>query len=166
MIKYVFQDWTVNSDDSKGRYVMFCFRLAHFVGKNKLLKFLFIPFLIYNRIFNQWILGIEIGSRAEIGVNCRLFHGVGLVIHPHVIIGDNCILRHGVTLGNKVLADGTVSGTPKIGNNVEFGANCAIIGAVTIGDNVIVGAGCVVVKDIPGNSIAVGNPARIISRKF
>jgi maltose O-acetyltransferase len=33
---------------------------------------------------------------------------------------------------------------------------------VTIGDNVTVGAGSVVTKDIPSNSIAVGNPCKVI----
>jgi maltose O-acetyltransferase len=35
---------------------------------------------------------------------------------------------------------------------------------VTIGDNTVVGAGAVVVKDLPANVVAVGNPARIIRR--
>jgi acetyltransferase-like isoleucine patch superfamily enzyme len=40
-----------------------------------------------------------------------------------------------------------------------------IIGDVTIGDNVIIGAGSVVVKDIPSNCIAVGNPARVVEKE-
>lgn len=37
-----------------------------------------------------------------------------------------------------------------------------IIGGVTIGNNVVIGAGSVVVKDIPDNCVAVGNPCRVI----
>jgi maltose O-acetyltransferase len=33
---------------------------------------------------------------------------------------------------------------------------------VTIGDNTVVGAGAIVVRDLPANVVAVGNPARII----
>ncbi len=51
-----------------------------------------------------------------------------------------------------------------IGNNVSLGANVNIIGRLTIGDNVTVGAGSVVVKDIPNDSVVVGNPARIINK--
>lgn len=37
-----------------------------------------------------------------------------------------------------------------------------IVGGVKIGNNVTIGAGSVVVKDIPDNSVAVGNPARVL----
>ncbi|ENX24004.1 MULTISPECIES: acyltransferase [Acinetobacter] len=50
-----------------------------------------------------------------------------------------------------------------IGSNVFIGLNTIIMPGVTIGDNVVIGAGSVVTKNIPMNSIAVGNPARIIS---
>lgn len=50
-----------------------------------------------------------------------------------------------------------------IGSNVFIGLNTIVMPGVTIGDNVVVGAGSVVTKDIPPNSIAVGNPARVIS---
>ncbi|MEZ4854413.1 DapH/DapD/GlmU-related protein [Flavobacterium sp.] len=50
----------------------------------------------------------------------------------------------------------------KIGKNVWIGANCVILPSVNIGDNVIIGAGSVVVKDIPKNSVAVGNPCKVI----
>lgn len=52
-----------------------------------------------------------------------------------------------------------------IGNNVWIGANSVILPSVKIGDNVIIGAGSVVTKDIPSNSIAVGNPCRVIKNK-
>ena len=51
---------------------------------------------------------------------------------------------------------------PVIGDNVYIAANATVIGGVNIGNNVIVGAGSVVIKDIPDNSVVVGNPARII----
>lgn len=51
---------------------------------------------------------------------------------------------------------------PVIGDNVYIAANATVIGDVKIGNNVIIGAGSVVVKDIPDNSVAVGNPAHVI----
>ena len=42
--------------------------------------------------------------------------------------------------------------------------NCAVCPGVTIGDRCIIGAGSVVVKDIPSDSIAVGNPCRVIRK--
>lgn len=49
-----------------------------------------------------------------------------------------------------------------IGDNVWFGANVTVTPGVTIGSNSIIGAGSVVTRDIPANSIAVGNPAHVI----
>ena len=43
------------------------------------------------------------------------------------------------------------------------GGNCTILPGVTIGDNSVIGAGSVVTKDIPSNSIAYGNPAKVKS---
>lgn len=52
-----------------------------------------------------------------------------------------------------------------IGDNVWIGANSSILPEVTIGNNVIIGANSVVTKDIPNNSIAVGNPCKVIKEK-
>lgn len=49
-----------------------------------------------------------------------------------------------------------------IGDNCWIGGSSTILPGVTIGDNVTIGAGSVVVKDIPSNSVAVGNPARVV----
>lgn len=49
-----------------------------------------------------------------------------------------------------------------IGNNVWIGGSATILPGVTIGDNTVIGAGSVVTKDIPANSVAAGNPARVI----
>ncbi len=49
-----------------------------------------------------------------------------------------------------------------IGKNVQVGMRTLIMPGVTIGDNATIGAGSVVVKDIPANAIAVGNPAKVI----
>lgn len=53
-----------------------------------------------------------------------------------------------------------------IGRDVWIGASCVILGGVTIGEGSVIGAGSVVTRDIPSYSIAVGNPARVVSRRF
>jgi acetyltransferase-like isoleucine patch superfamily enzyme len=50
----------------------------------------------------------------------------------------------------------------EIGENSKIGGNVTIAPRVRIGKNSLIGAGSVVVSDIPENSVAVGNPARVI----
>ena len=49
-----------------------------------------------------------------------------------------------------------------IGNNVWLGGGVIVCPGVSIGENTVVGAGAVVVRDLPANVVAVGNPARVI----
>ena len=49
-----------------------------------------------------------------------------------------------------------------VGNNVWIGAGVQVLPGVSIGDNCVIGAGSVVVKDIPANSVAVGNPCKVV----
>lgn len=49
-----------------------------------------------------------------------------------------------------------------IGNNVWIGGGAILLPGITIGDNVVIGAGSVVTKDIPDNTVAYGDPCRVI----
>ena len=49
-----------------------------------------------------------------------------------------------------------------VGDNVWIGAGVQVMPGVNIGSNVVIGSGSVVVKDIPSNSVAVGNPCKVI----
>ncbi|WP_312335899.1 CatB-related O-acetyltransferase [Anaerospora hongkongensis] len=57
-------------------------------------------------------------------------------------------------------------GNVTIGNDVWLGNQCTVLSGVTIGDGAVVGSHCVVSKDIPPYSIVVGNPCRIIRKRF
>lgn len=48
---------------------------------------------------------------------------------------------------------------------MSLGASVTIVGGVQIGNNVTIGAGSVVVKDLPDNCVAVGNPCKPIKFK-
>ncbi len=159
----IFQDFTANSRNTKGQLVMILYRIASLATYNKFIFLLFIPYLIFYRILVEWFLGIELPYKVKIGKNLSLLHGHALVINRGVRIGENCIIRHSTTIGVKQLKEGGYSSCPQIGNNVDIGANVCIIGAIVIGDDVKIGAGSVVVKSVPSNCIAVGNPAKIIN---
>ena len=157
-LKTLFQDWSINKNNTKGKIFALVFRAASLSTKNLLLYIIFFPFLLFYKLFFEWIVGIEIPYNTKIGRGLRVFHLPSIVINKDVIIGEYCVLRQSTTIGNKK-EDGNC---PIIGNNVNIGANVCIVGDIIIGDNVTIGAGSVVTKSIPSNSIAVGNPARVI----
>lgn len=95
----------------------------------------------------------------------------GVIIDPshcwHITIGDNVTLAPRVHIlahdaSTKVFLGYTRVENTRIGNNVFIGAGAIILPGVTIGNNVVIGAGSVVSQDIPDDSVAVGNPARIV----
>src|SRR5476651_2346791 len=157
---YLFQDWNANKGNLKGRLVLLMFRLVQYINQYTILKIIFFPYLIWYRFVVEWHWCIELPRKLTIGKGLKLYHGQALVVNLRTVMGENCTLRNGTTIGHKQLADGSMSGSPRIGNNVDIGANVCIIGDITIGDNVVIGAGSVLVKDIPSNCVVVGNPAR------
>lgn len=129
--------------------------------------------LIYYRLANackvvllkRWFEAIYEKSSLKTGVEFSTRDLGGGVIMPHwgrIIlnaesIGENLYVFHNVTIGNDY-----TSGKPKIGNNVFIGTNSVILGDIIVGDNVVIGACSFVNTNIPSNSIAVGNPAKVI----
>ena len=85
-------------------------------------------------------------------------------IGDHVMIGPRVsLITAGHPIDSGVRNRGLEFGKPiTIGDNVWIGANVFIGPGVTIGDNAIIGGGAVVVKDIPANAVAVGNPAKVM----
>ena len=160
---YIFQDLTNNPKNIKAKIVLVLFRLAQLCRKApKPIFILTIPYLIFYRVFVEWILGIELPWNTKVGEGLCLFHGQSLVVNDGTIIGENCTLRHCTTIGNKQLSNGEFSKAPIIEDNVDIGSNVVILGPITIGKGSVIGAGSVVVKDVEPYSLVVGNPARVL----
>lgn len=107
--------------------------------------------------------GLKLGKNPEI--HSRFFFDPS---HCFLIsIGDDCVFAPNVNLIAHDASSKHVVGYAKIGR-IDIGDNCflgnsvIVLPGVTIGKNCIIGAGSVVTKDIPPNSVAAGNPARVI----
>ena len=139
---------------------------------------MFVKFYLAIRAFvRHAILHIDDRSQLEIAVSDGLKMGEGCAVMDGCIIdpGHCWLIEIGdrVTLAPRVhiLAHDastkrplgyTALGRVKIGSDVFVGAGTIILPGVEIGDRVVIGAGSVVSKNIPANSVVVGNPAHVI----
>ena len=105
----------------------------------------------------------------KVGKNCRLFSVATIDgAWPWLIsFGDNVTVSSDVHIlahdaSPNIVGCETRLGRVDIGNNVFIGVGSTIMCNVRIGDNVVIGAGSVVTKDLPGNAVYAGNPARRI----
>ena len=155
------QDWEANAGNWKSRSAMLLYRAAQAIQRaSPPLRWLGAPIVVLYVLYVEWLLGIELNLKSQIGPGLRLYHGTGLVVHESAVLGRNCALRHCTTIGMKK----GVADSPIIGDNVDIGANSVVLGAIRIGDNAVIGAGAVVLHDVPSGDVVAGNPARSIKR--
>ncbi len=109
---------------------------------------------------------IEIGENFYSNHNLIILDGNKVEFGDNVFIAPNCAFyTAGHPLDTERRNEGLEYARPiKIGNNVWIGGNVVVLPGVTIGDNVVIGAGSIVNKDIPPNSVAVGNPCRVVKK--
>lgn len=104
----------------------------------------------------------------RIGDHSLICPGVRISSACRITIGDSVMMANRVYLTDSDwhdLYDRTAPGRGApiaIGDNVWLGDSTIVCKGVTIGDNSVIGAGAVVVDDIPPNTVAAGNPARVV----
>ena len=96
---------------------------------------------------------VNIGSNVFFGPNCSLM----TPLHPLRWQERNIKFKD-----DKTAYDDEYAKPINIGDNCWISANVVITGGVTIGEGCVIGAGSVVTKDIPANSLAAGNPCKLI----
>lgn len=112
----------------------------------------------------------DYGWNIEVGENFYANHGLVILDAGKVKFGDNVFIAPSCgfhTSGHPIDFQRRNQGLEyaypiTVGNNVWIGAGVQVLPGVTIGDNVVIGAGSIVVNSIPSNSVAVGNPCRVI----
>ena len=129
--------------------------------------------------YMQGPIQFDYGAFTTFGENCYAnFNFTVLDICPvtigdNVFFGPNCMLATPVhpfryqERNIKYKEDGTAYDDEyakpiTIGSNCWLASNVVVIGGVTIGEGCVIGAGSVVTRDIPANSLAAGNPCRVI----
>ena len=120
---------------------------------------------------------IFIGTNVIININCTFIDCNKIEIGNNVLIASNVQIytaTHSTDLNERLVKDWTPNSEQpyfrtyalpvKIEDNVWIGGGVIILPGVRIGKNSVIGAGSVVTKSIPENSVAVGNPCRVIRK--
>lgn len=120
---------------------------------------------------------ISIGNNVIININCTFVDCNKITIGNNVLIASNVQIyttTHPVNISDCLLDNwsynnphaffNTYSLPVTIEDNVWIGGGVIILPGVTIGKNSVIGAGSVVNKSIPPNSLAVGNPCKVIRK--
>lgn len=149
-----------------------CFEFNHLDPRNSsekrlILKSLFqadtIPF-VQPTFYCDYGYNIRVGQDVFFNHNCVILDVCEVTIGHNTMFANNVQIVtathptdpyeriNGLELGKSI----------KIGKRCWLGAGVIVCPGVTIGDNVTIGAGSVVVKNIPSNCVAVGNPCKVI----
>ena len=135
------------------------------VNKVKMFETFKIPTDSFVSLFHDMC---SISKTASVGVGCVV--NAGVVIAGQTTIGDLVFINRGVTIGHHTKIGKfttinpacNIAGDVTIGEKCEIGIGATIIDGITIGNNVVIGAGSLVLKDIPDNVVAYGNPCKMI----
>ena len=126
---------------------------------------------LFGRITKAWIeppfyccygTHIIIGNRSYINFNCNF------IDDGYITVGNNVMVGSAVTIAtvghpiNPDMREYMYTDSVTINDNCWIGAGVTICPGVTIGENSVIGAGSVVVHDVPANTVAAGNPCRVI----
>ncbi|MBQ8167869.1 sugar O-acetyltransferase [bacterium] len=123
-------------------------------------------FLIEQPFMCDYGYNIEIGENFGANHNLLILDPAKVTFGDNVMVGPNCgfyTTKH--PLEPNLRYKGLQWAEPiVVKNNVWICSNVTVLAGVTIGENSVIGAGSVVTKDIPPNSLAVGNPCKVIKQ--
>lgn len=120
--------------------------------------------LIEQPFYCDYGYNIRVGNNFYANFNLVILDEAPVTFGDNVFIAPNCGFY---TAGHPIDAAERNKGLEyalpiTVGDNVWIGAGVSVLPGVSIGDNCVIGAGSVVVIDIPSNSVAVGNPCKVV----
>jgi len=130
---WVLQDWAANAGRPETQLLLAWFRLAQWADRRlgAAGRLVATPYWLVTSL----LLGFELPVSATVGPGLRIYHRNGIVVSAHATLGRDCQLRHAVTVGNKTDRTGREVGVARIGDDVDLGAGCAVIGDIEVGDH-------------------------------
>lgn len=145
--------------------------------RNDILKELGLSF--GKNLFLQGPIYFDYGFNISFGENCYANFNFTILDTCPVKIGNNVFIGPNVSIvtpihplrslerNTRYLENGTIISLEYgkeiiIEDNCWIASNVTICGGVTIGEGSVIGAGSVVVKSIPKNSLAAGNPCHVV----
>ena len=110
--------------------------------------------------------GLHLGEGVFVNYNGMFLDAADITIGNHTLIGPNCSLytpQHPIDyrMRRKTIESAFAI---KIGKDCWLGGDVTVCPGVTIGDRCVIGAGSVVTHDIPSDTLAAGNPCRVIRK--
>ncbi len=157
---WVTQDWDANAGFRDTKVILAWFRMTQWglrrwgaVGRAMNVVFYLV---------SRNILALELAPGGEIGPGLWLPHPHNIHVNVKARIGRNCYIGQGVSVGTAIDLDGHETPSPVVGDHVQLGAGCVVVGNITLGDYSRIGANAVVTSDVPAHASALGNPARIL----
>ena len=151
------------------RYLIRCVGQKTIVGKGtEIFNFSNVKIGSHCLIQDHVYIRAGLDGKVLVGDYCAINSFAKLFGHGGIEIGDYSQIGPGVlitTTGHDYKASMEAGfQTVKIGKWVWLGACATVLAGITLGDRSVIGAGSIVTKDIPPNSIAVGNPAKVIKK--
>ena len=132
---------------------------------------------ILKQLFGEIGTNIYVGDNVSVNMNCTFVDCNRITIGDNVLIASNVQLytaTHPVELSERLTPNWNMETEQyfcrtyalpiKIGSGCWLGGGVIVLPGVTIGEGSVIGAGSVVTKNIPANSLGVGNPCRVIRK--
>jgi len=114
--------------------------------------------------------GVTIGDNAWIGTKCVIMGGTerDTYLGKNVKVAQYCNIGHDSRIedGGHISAGVLLGGFAEVGKNADIGMGVTIRNRVSVGRLSLIGQGSNVVKDIPDNVVAYGNPCKVIRKRY